>query len=174
MKKYAAPPSALHSAFCLLPSSFLPRLSFSRSITYAGLMGLAKKCVAPTWGKELMVSMEVSPLTTKIGTAGPSCSRRFIDKTSPFRSGRCTSMIAAEIGDRPARIFGPFRRIDGRQRTIRLQVLQLAHEIVGENLRRDTLIARVLHAQHRRRVLEGDSFRANAGSRRGKHQPVIQ
>ena len=59
------------------------------------MTGLLKKYVAPTCGSELSVCMDVSPLSTMIGTSGPSVSRSFWLTTRPLMSGRWMSTMAA-------------------------------------------------------------------------------
>ena len=44
-----------------------PTSSFSRSTSTCGFTGLLKKYVAPTCGSDLIVSIDVSPLTMMIG-----------------------------------------------------------------------------------------------------------
>src|SRR5437773_323708 len=46
--------------------------------------------------RELMVSIEVSPLTMMIGVVGPKRSRNWRARISPLMSGRCISMTAAQ------------------------------------------------------------------------------
>jgi len=51
--------------------------SFSRCIRALELTGFGKKYVAPTCGSDLIVSIDVSPLTTTMGVSGPNRSRSF-------------------------------------------------------------------------------------------------
>ena len=57
--------------------------------------GLGKKKVAPTWGREFRVAMEVSPETMMMGRRGPRWWRSCWERTRPEMSWRWMSMSAA-------------------------------------------------------------------------------
>jgi len=60
----------------------------SCSTSAAALIGLLKKYVAPICERALMVSIEVTPLTTMIGMVDPKRLRSFWATISPLMSGR--------------------------------------------------------------------------------------
>ena len=58
------------------------------------MTGLLKKYVAPTCGSELSVCIDVSPLSTMIGTSGPSVSRSF------WRDDQAADVGQVDVDDR--------------------------------------------------------------------------